>query len=88
LDCDWSYDEYLSGLRDDIEEYGSQKRTEALFRVSKAIEKKITKEIEEPIKMLIVNATPTLWQDVAQVQKDVLKTTLTIINDKLTSTRN
>jgi F0F1-type ATP synthase delta subunit len=84
-DFDWSYEEYLSTLREDIDEYGAQKRTEALHRISKSVEKTISQSMEEPVKILISNSSSTLWTDVFEVYQSVSLKMQTVLEAKLTS---
>jgi hypothetical protein len=88
LCSEWNYDEYLGVLTEDIADYGNQKRTEALHRVSKWAEKQILKGVEEPVKMLFGNPSVTLWKDIAEIQYAVSNNMVVSLNDKLASIVN
>lgn len=85
VDSKWSSEEYHDSLLSNIEDICVQKRTEALNRVFKTIEKQMLNKLADPVKLLMNDPAPTLWSEILAILVSVIEETKDILKSKLQS---
>ena len=69
---DWSYDEMVRELEDDLSELGNKVRQEELKRAIDLQEKTVQVNVSDHVAALMSRADPNMWDQIWQVFRDTL----------------
>lgn len=69
---DWSWEEELELLRDEIRAVADQCRKDETTKMINLIERNLKKHISEPVELHLGKASPDMWDEILQVFRDTL----------------
>ncbi|KAI8904239.1 RHD3/Sey1 [Powellomyces hirtus] len=64
LEADWDGDEYFSQFQAEIDDIATQKRTEAMNRVVKNLDRYISQNLIEPVEVLLNDGPTDVWKKI------------------------
>jgi len=70
-DADWTFEEELAILREDITHIGTQCRADETKKMVNQIERNMRNQISEPIELALNKPLPTMWDSVLKAFRDV-----------------
>ncbi|TPX64263.1 hypothetical protein SpCBS45565_g06003 [Spizellomyces sp. 'palustris'] len=71
-DANWSSEEYFFQFKTEIDEIAARKRTEAVERIVKSLERFITGNLTEPIEVLLNDGPIDVWTQIIDIFNDTV----------------
>ncbi|KAH8093879.1 RHD3/Sey1 [Cristinia sonorae] len=71
-ETDWSYEEDLSILTEEVQAVADQCRKDETKKMINMIERNFKRQIAEPVEVYLGQATPTMWDDILKTFKTTL----------------
>ncbi|KAF9963008.1 Dynamin-like GTPase that mediates homotypic ER fusion [Modicella reniformis] len=81
-ETDWEYDEELYQVEHDLQELSAAQREKELAKMSTELEKRLQRELDEPIKLALDKPGPAMWDRVITIYQRKIKDAETVLHKK------
>lgn len=70
--ADWTFEQELAHLDEDLKTIADKSRSDETKKLINGIDRKLTRQIAEPVEVTLAKPSPTMWDDILTMYRDVV----------------